>query len=95
MTKKEKLEQALNTPDTVYQFEERWVEHHPPVYGATHPTIPTKKKRLVLGRLMDFRDGVLNIDTGSNIETLQFEDLKDIRLPDGKPMTQNKIGFDM
>ena len=87
MTMKEKLERALKTPDTVYQFWEMWVEHYPP-----HPTI---KKRSVLGRLIDCRDGVLNIDTGSNVEKLQLEDLMDICLPDGKPMTQNKIGFDV
>ena len=87
MTMKEKLERALKTPDTVYQFWEMWVEHYPP-----HPTI---KKRPVLGRLIDYRDGVLNIDTGSNVEKLQLEDLMDICLPDGKPMTQNKIGFDV
>ncbi len=87
MTMKEKLERALKTPDTVYQFWEMWVEHYPP-----HPTI---KKRPVLGRLIDCRDGVLNIDTGSNVEKLQLEDLMDICLPDGKPMTQNKIGFDV
>ncbi len=55
MTMKEKLERALKTPDTVYQFWEMWVEHYPP-----HPTI---KKRPVLGRLIDCRDGVLNIFT--------------------------------
>ncbi len=87
MTMKEKLERALKTPDTVYQFWEMWVEHYPP-----HPTI---KKRPVLGRLIDCRDGVLNIDTGSNVEKLQLEDLMDICLPDGKPVTQNKIGFDV
>ena len=63
--------------------------------GRALPPHPTIKKRPVLGRLIDCRDGVLNIDTGSNVEKLQLEDLMDICLPDGKPMTQNKIGFDV
>ena len=93
MTINQKLEQARKTPDTEYVFSARWVEHYPPVLYEKPRSI--RKNRGLFGRLRDYRDGVLYIDIGSSVETLQFEHLKDIYLPDGMPMTQNKMGFDV
>ena len=91
MTIKEKLEQALKTPNTKYTFRAMWVELNPPVLYEEPRTTITKRK--VDGRLINCQDGVLYIDTESTVETLQLEDLTDMCRADGKPMTQSKMGF--
>ncbi len=92
MTIKEKLERVLNTPEKVYLFSA--IEVQDQFVGLLGATDPTTTQRFLRGRLRDYRNGVLYIDTGSTVKTLQFEDLTDIRLPGPKPITQNKMGFD-